>query len=588
MVDETGRERASDKASEDAEAESDTQATQRFVPRSPLDDLRAPITTTPSDPVADASGAGDTDTIPLNNDEIGTDEEEQITEDPAPEVISLPANSDDLANEEPLTAESRSVSFTGEEPAPKTDSGGATQWLNRLRAATTNHQVSPPEVEPPAPNIADGDEDSNPGEHGTPASAPAEPTAGLAAEEDSQPNPDEHTQPVITIRAGDTGAETSTCPVCGQETDALRFCGYCGSPLGKARAAAQGTSRVDQLWQRVRNLVDPPRNVVSTWPHAITFSGGALLVMLSLLSNSAGMALVIACAIVPILILLTLNQRDVFESESPLVLAGVTIAGGVAGIIVGWLGKIVVTADWFNTGVLNFGAAGFGGKFAEQAGSASILVWAINGVLLPLVGLAGMVAAPIALRRFNTYRNEVMDGAILTGAGAAGFAIGSAIIFWAPIFNHGGPSIDVSDWTLMIIGMAILRPVVITLAGAMLGAGIWRYMMTPKTGVLILPAVGSIGGMILLYLGSLWIQPSGGGIWPEALWLVLVGIAVFILYRMVLAAAIEEDRRALGSDGTRLVCPHCHRLTLKGAFCSRCGKPLPAEADIAPAEPVSA
>ena len=174
-----------------------------------------------------------------------------------------------------------------------------------------------------------------------------------------------------------------------------------------------------------------------------------------------------------------------------------------------------------------------------------------------------MVAAPIALRRFNTYRNEVMDGAILTGAGAAGFAIGSAIIFWAPIFNHGGPSIDVSDWTLMIIGMAIVRPVVITLAGAMLGAGIWRYMMTPKTSILILPAAGSIGGMILLYLGSLWIQPSGGGIWPEALWLVLVGIAVFILYRMVLAAAIDQDRRALGGDGTRLVCPHCHRLTLK-------------------------
>lgn len=581
MVDETGRERASDKASEDAEAQSDTQATQRFVPRSPLDDLRAPNTTAPSDPVADASGTGDTDTIPLHNEEIGTGDEEQIAADPAAEVISLPANSDDLAHAEPIT-EPRSVSLTGEEPAPKTDGGGATQWLNRLRAATTAHQASTPAVEPTAPDTSDTDEYSTSGARKTPASAPAE------AEDESQPNPDEHTQPVITIRAGDTGTETSICPVCGQETDALRFCGYCGSPLGKARVAAQGTSRVDQLWQRMRDLVDPPRHVVSTWPHAITFGGGALLVMLSLLSNSAGMALVIACAIVPVLILLTLNQRDVFESESPLVLAAVTIAGGVAGIIVGWLGKIVVAADWFDTGVLNFGAAGFGGKFAEQAGSASILVWAINGVLLPLVGLAGMVAVPIALRRFNTYRNEVMDGAILTGAGAAGFAIGSAIIFWAPIFNHSGPSIDVSDWTLTIIGMAILRPVIITLAGAMLGAGIWRYMMTPKTSVLILPAAGSIGGMILLYLGSLWIQPSGGGIWPEALWLVLVGIAVFILYRLVLAAAIDEDRRALGSDGTRIVCLHCHRLTLKGAYCSRCGKPLPAEADIAPSEPVSA
>ena len=585
MVDETGREQASDKTNEDEKAQSDTQETQRFVPRSPLDDLPVTIPTPDPTPEAPAIGTDDTKTAPLP-DAIDANDGEQIAEDPPAGVISLPANSDDLANGESI-AEPRSVPFNEREAAPKTE-GGATQWLNRLRAATASHQATPPVNEPAAPDTSASDGFFNPGEHESPAQASAESAAGTELEDDSQPNQGGHHKPLITIRPGDTGAETSTCPVCGRETDALRFCGYCGAPLGKARVAAAGTSRVDRLWQRVHDLLDPPRHVVSTSPHAITVGGGALLIMLSLLSNSAGLALVIACAIVPILILLTLNQRDVFESESPLVLAGVTIAGGVAGIIVGWLGKIIVTADWFDAGVLNFGAAGFGGKFAEQAGSASILVWVINGVLLPLVGLAGMVAAPIALRRFNTYRNEVMDGAILTGAGAAGFAIGSAIVFWAPIFDRRGPSIDVSDWTLMIIGMAILRPVIITLAGAMLGAGIWRYMMTPKTSVLILPAVGSIGGMILLYLGSLWIQQSGGGIWPEALWLVLVAIAVFILYRMVLAAAIDVDRRALGSDGTRIVCPHCHRMTLKGAFCSRCGKPLPTEGDTASAESVPA
>jgi len=300
--------------------------------------------------------------------------------------------------------------------------------------------------------------------------------------------------------------------------------------------------------------------------------------MLSLLSNSGGMALVVTCAIVPILILLSLNQRDVFENEAWPVLLATAVAGGIAGIIVAWLGATFVSAGWFDTGVLNYGAAGFGGKFAEEAGAAPFLVWLINGVLLPLTGLAGIVAVPIALRRFNQYRNEVMDGTILAGAGGAGFAIGSAIIFWAPIFDHGAPSIDVSDWTLMVIGMAILRPVVVTLAGAMLGAGVWRYMKTPQRRLLVFPAAGSIGGMVLLYLGSLWIQPSGGGLWPEVLWLALIAVSVVILYRLVIAAAITEDRKALGNDDTRIVCPHCHRMTLKGAFCSRCGKPLPADA----------
>ncbi|HEU0165503.1 MAG TPA: zinc ribbon domain-containing protein, partial [Thermomicrobiales bacterium] len=111
--------------------------------------------------------------------------------------------------------------------------------------------------------------------------------------------------------------------------------------------------------------------------------------------------------------------------------------------------------------------------------------------------------------------------------------------------------------------------------GAMLGAAVWRYMITPVPQGLILPAGGAIGGMILMDLGSIFIQ--GNGLWPEVLWLVVVGIAVFVLYRLVLAAAVKDDRRTLGEDGSRIVCPHCHQLTLRGAFCSRCGEPLPQE-----------
>ncbi|MGI8486790.1 MAG: hypothetical protein ACR2OU_21340, partial [Thermomicrobiales bacterium] len=453
MVNDQGRERASDgNENDDQDAQPDTQVTQRFFPRSPLDDLPPMIPKSIPDAEPESIDTAGTDDPSPPAAEPETDDDEPRTADPASEaeVISLPANSDDLATGEPI-AESRSVSFEKEKAAPKSESNGATQWLNRLRAAT-NHQA-----EPAAPaETSDNAADQTVSAQESSAQASQEPVVESQEADDSQPNPEEQHEPVITIRPGEAAAETSICPVCGNQTDALRFCGYCGAPLGQARVATTETSRADQLWQRIHDLLDPPRHIVSTWPHALTFGGGAVLVILALLSNSAGMALIIACAIVPVLILLTLNQRDVFEQESPLVLACVLVAGGVAGIIVGWLGKIIVTSDWFNTGVLNFGAAGFGGRFAEQEGSPSILVWFINGVLLPLLGLAGMVAAPIALRRFNTYRNEVMDGAILTGAGAAGFAIGTAIVFWAPLFNHGAPSIGVSDWTLMIIGMAIL------------------------------------------------------------------------------------------------------------------------------------
>jgi len=328
-----------------------------------------------------------------------------------------------------------------------------------------------------------------------------------------------------------------------------------------------------RLWDRVREIGTPAKVLTATVPHTLTLGIGAVLILIALLSNSAGTALIVASAIVPILILLTLNLHDVLEHEPPLFILASLVAGAIAGLIVGWLGSWITSESWFDTGILNYGAAGFGGRFADADGAAPFLVWFLNGLVLPLVGLAGVVAAPIALRRLDAFRNELMDGVILTGAGGAGFAIATAIVFWVPLYGDGGPSTSVSDWTLTIIGMGILRPIILALTAAMLGAGIWRYLVTPRPFVLILPGIGSIGGLILATLGSIWIQPSG--LWPEVLWLAIVALAIYVLYRRVIKQAIAYDQRVLGTDGTRVVCPHCHRLTVRSAFCSRCGEPLP-------------
>lgn len=322
-------------------------------------------------------------------------------------------------------------------------------------------------------------------------------------------------------------------------------------------------------------LLDPSLHASTTLPHRMLLVGGAIVILLSLLSNNAGLALIVASAIVPVSIALTLNQQDLFEKESTLLITAVGAAGLVIGVIFSSLSAWLVSGNWFNYGVLNYGAAGFGGRFADLAGAAPFVVWFISGLVLPLLALGAIIAVPIAMRRWAQFRNEVMDGVLLCGTSAAGFAIGSALVFWAPLLTERGPQTSVADWTLTALGVVLLRPIVITLAGAMLGAGVWKYMMTPSPGVMILPALGSIGGILLLNFGSLQLQPSG--LWSEAVWTLLIAIASFMVYRLVLNSAISSDRKVVAADQARVVCPSCRRITPAGAFCAHCGAVLEQE-----------
>lgn len=324
--------------------------------------------------------------------------------------------------------------------------------------------------------------------------------------------------------------------------------------------------------ESVRQFLGPTLNVHWTTTHRLALIGGGVLVLLALLANSAGTALIVASGIVAILLALTLPQQDLFERESPALILAVGVIGGVIGIVIGTVTSWLTSSNWFDSGTLNYGAAGFGGRFAGLGGAAPLSVWLLNGLILPLIALAGIAAAPVALRRLPQSRNEVMDGVILVGSSAAGFTIGTALVYWSPMLGDRGPQTDVGAWTLTLIGMVILRPVVITLAGAMLGAGIWRFMMTPSISKIILPAVGSVGAFLLLAFGSIQLQPAG--LWPEVVWTLLLAAATFVIYRVVLKGAIAEDRKAMGVDGARTVCPSCQQITPAGAFCANCGEAL--------------
>ena len=124
------------------------------------------------------------------------------------------------------------------------------------------------------------------------------------------------------------------------------------------------------------------------------------------------------------------------------------------------------------------------------------------------------------------------------------------------------------------IGLTIVRPVIWTLAGGMIGAGAWRYLFTGKLASALAPVGLGVAVPLLYALLSLRAgddRPLGE---------LLVGLAfaavIVVLYRRTLADAIVEDRRVLGSDGARVVCPSCHKVTPAGQFCAHCGEELSA------------
>ncbi|MGN6482817.1 MAG: hypothetical protein ACTHMX_00305 [Thermomicrobiales bacterium] len=277
-------------------------------------------------------------------------------------------------------------------------------------------------------------------------------------------------------------------------------------------------------------------SALSPRPFQVVLGAGAALVLLALLANNAGLALTVLSAIVPLLLLIALTGgRSALSSDKAVMLAMTGLGGVVVGGVLGWVAARVTASDWFNTGVLNFGAAGYGGRFAHAAGNAGWLIWLVNGLVLPIVAMAASLAIPVALHRSGRFEGVTGNGLLLGAAAGAGYAIGTATVFWSPLNVHAAPGFDVSDWTLMTIGIAVLQPVVAVLALAALGKAIWRYLEDRQLAPAVLPTICGLGGILLLRLGSIWIQPRQERLWLEFCWTVLVVAGVAVLYRLTIA-----------------------------------------------------
>ncbi len=379
-------------------------------------------------------------------------------------------------------------------------------------------------------------------------------------------------------RDADPGAPllATTCPVCGQKTPANRFCGFCGAPLTEVhrRTASQTGDPFLRVAGRVHDLVFPGSQPIDMFWHRIVVGVALLIALIALLANDIGVALLAATAIAPILLVLTLQQLDVFERESPLLSALAAVVGLIGGLIIGAIMSWAARHWWFSTGEFNFGAAGYGADYARAADHAPFLLILVNGIVLPAIGVAAMLLGPIALRRFGQFRNEAMDGLALGALGGAGYVFGTAIVFALPVIGDGGPDLSVRHWTLLVVGLALLRPLVVTAGAAIFAAGLWRSMMTDRSSALIVPAIAGVGGIVLLHLGTMVLEPRSLAL--EVGWNLLLTVALAAVLGLVLRQSIAFDRRVIGANQTRVACPSCGQVTPRGAYCAHCGQPLPA------------
>ena len=433
------------------------------------------------------------------------------------------------------------------------------------------------------------------------------------------PAPDHETVSDIGARALTEAAPAPariTCVACGNETEALAYCGHCGASLD-SQPVVEGAwaGRMRRAGQRMRDAVLPSAGpIANTWQLAILLLLAAIAIF-ALVAGYVGVALMLGAALVPLLLATTMPRLDLYGSESPLLLvfAGVggVAVGVIVGVVMGWIGD----SWWFDTGLLQFGSAGYGGQFAAAEGTAPLLVLFLNGLLLPLAALALALAIAYAMRRWHQFRNEAMDGMTLGAVIGAGWAIGTTAIFAWPVARTAGPTMSVQDWTLLTLGVVLFRPIILTGATAVIATAIWQMLLGQQRGAPQLWALVGALSVVLLGVGTIIIQPRG--LQGEILWNLGLAVLVMVALRLSLRNALTFDRRSRdgehvpntsrdparitrprprptptpapppltehtagtpeGAESATVTCPNCGKLTPPGRFCANCGKTLDAE-----------
>jgi len=341
----------------------------------------------------------------------------------------------------------------------------------------------------------------------------------------------------------------------------MPFCVRCGAPLrhedpvkgarrsgAYAAAPAEGVARVALVSTLLPQL---PAADLDAFRFAL-FGGFAVLVGLVAI-GAYPVALVGAALLVPALVVLYVYSVDVYE-ETPIPVIGLTMIWGAA-----WGVVIAVAADSL-VATPRIG----GSRWGEIV---------LLGVVVPLVGLALMVAGPLILLRDPRY-NDVVDGASFGVASAVSFVGAQVIAGSVGLFAAGPTPVgEALPWIARIVAVAIALPVIAAGAvGSAVGAFSLRYRAPIRDrdalGMVGRPAVAIVLAAVLLVASAL----AGylpGTIPGLAVRLAIAAIALIWLRRTLHLGLLEEAFEA--GIGDEITCANCGARTPRHTFCGNCG-----------------
>lgn len=302
-----------------------------------------------------------------------------------------------------------------------------------------------------------------------------------------------------------------------------------------------------------------PRASMASFRVSLSFALVVVLVLGAL--RILPVALIAAAVSLPLLTLLYLYDVDVYEDEPLHVVLATMLWGALAGVGIGLLTRAVT-----DTGV----------AFLTQPQSTTVVV---QGILLPLLGIALVLLGPLYLLFRRPGFNDVLDGVIF-GAGTAVAFAGAEVITYSFSILSGGlrPAGDSLAWMGRLTTIAIAIPVLQMAAIGAVGGALWLRYRAPVRDRGALGPLGSPPIAVILAAALICSGFSLQPLMPTGWWLLcllaLDTIAMVWLRNVIHLGLLEEAAEI--PIGAPITCANCGTETPRHTFCINCGISLQA------------
>lgn len=264
-------------------------------------------------------------------------------------------------------------------------------------------------------------------------------------------------------------------------------------------------------------------------------------------------ALAVAAAVVPAVILVYLLAVDVYEGQPVAVLAATVLWGVMTGGL--------------------FALATAGAVSVTPGAAPSPANALLRGVVLPVLGGALALVGPLLLLRRPAF-NDVLDG-VTFGAAAGSAFIGAQTLVSAAGLLSGGlrPVGAAGPWLVQLLTVGVGQPILSAAVGAIVLGTVWLRMRAPRQDR---TALGPMGDPVVASVLSAAMLAAAGlgrivlGSVPALVWLLILAVLALIWMRVLIHIGLLEEAAEI-EIGPPVACPWCGAMTPHHTFCISCG-----------------